>query len=86
MSGRPRRAPAAASGGARAAMQFVSIALALAAAVWTAVVVRQALQADDGGPPLGAVFMAVPAVVLLTAAGAVWPKRASPDKTIKGVE
>jgi hypothetical protein len=45
----------------------------VAAVVYMAVqVVRQALRADDGGPPMGALGMACPGVILLIAAGAVW--------------
>jgi peptidoglycan/LPS O-acetylase OafA/YrhL len=53
----------------------VSIFMAVAAAAWGAFVVHTALQADDGGPPLGAICFALPGFVLLVAAGAVWPKR-----------
>ncbi len=52
--------------------RIIAIVMALAAFAWGAEVVRQALQADDGGPPLGAICMAVPAFGLLIGAGAVW--------------
>lgn len=54
------------------ALRVVAIVLGLAAFAWGAEVIRQALQADDGGPPLGAICMAVPAFGLLIGAGAVW--------------
>ena len=54
--------------------RLASIGLAVAAVVWTAVVIRQANMHDDGGPPLGAIAMAVPALLLLIAAGAAWPR------------
>jgi hypothetical protein len=54
------------------ALRVVAIIMGLAAFAWGAEVVRQALQADDGGPPLGAICMAVPAFGLLIGAGAVW--------------
>ena len=54
------------------ALRVVAIIMGIAAFAWGAEVVRQALQADDGGPPLGAMCMAVPAFGLLIGAGAVW--------------
>jgi hypothetical protein len=36
-----------------AAQQVMSISIAIAATVWSAWVVHQALQADDGGPSIG---------------------------------
>ena len=53
-------------------VRVVATIMALAAFGWGAEVVRQALQADDGGPPLGAICMAVPAFALLIGAAAVW--------------
>lgn len=55
----------------------IFLRLLLAAAAWSVVVIRQSPQADDGGPPLGALCMAVPAL-LLVGAGAAWPRRAKP--------
>jgi hypothetical protein len=46
--------------------------MALAAFGWGGEIVREALQADDGGPPLGALCMAVPSILLLIGAGGVW--------------
>jgi hypothetical protein len=57
--------------------RVASIVLIAGAACWGAIVVRQALQTDDGGPPLGAICSALPAFILLIAGGAVWPKRAA---------
>jgi hypothetical protein len=54
------------------AVRIVAIIMGVAAFAWGGEVVRQALQADDGGPPLGAICMAVPAFGLLVGAGAVW--------------
>jgi hypothetical protein len=53
-------------------LRVVAIIMGVAAFAWGAEVVRQALQADDGGPPLGAICMAVPAFALLIGAGAIW--------------
>ena len=53
-------------------LRVVALIMGVAAFAWGAEVARQALQADDGGPPLGAICMALPAVVLLIGAGAVW--------------
>jgi hypothetical protein len=53
-------------------LRVVAIIMGVAGFAWGAEVVRQALQADDGGPPLGAICMAVPAFGLLMGAGAVW--------------
>jgi hypothetical protein len=47
----------------------------VAAAVWIAAdIIRQSLRADDGGPPMGALCLAVPAAVLLIGAAVVWPR------------
>lgn len=54
------------------ALRVAAIAIAVAAIAWGAQVVRQARQADDGGPPIGALCMALPAFGLLIGAGAVW--------------
>lgn len=46
--------------------------MAITAFAFGVEIVRQALQADDGGPPLGAICMAAPAFALLIGAGVVW--------------
>jgi len=51
---------------------MIAIVMALAAFAWGGEILRQALQADDGGPPIGALCMAVPSIGLLIGAGAVW--------------
>jgi hypothetical protein len=53
-------------------LRIVSAVLLIAAIAWGAEILRQAKASDDGGPPLGAIIMAVPSVILLIAAGAVW--------------
>lgn len=52
--------------------RIVSIAMILVALLWGVEVVRQALRADDGGPPLGALCAALPAFGLIIAAGILW--------------
>ena len=54
------------------ALRTVAIIMSVAALLWAAEIVRQAMQFDDGGPPAGAICMAVPAFVLIIGAGAVW--------------
>ena len=54
------------------AIRIVAIVMGVAAFAWGTGVVRQALQADDGGPPLGAICMTLPTFALLIGAGAVW--------------
>lgn len=53
--------------------------LFLLLAVWVGVsTVRTALQADDGGPPLGACASGAPGIILLIAAGAAWEESQRP--------
>jgi len=52
----------------------MDVTLAVAAALWAAWVFRRSAQADHDGPPIGALCMCVPAVVMLVMAGAIWPK------------
>lgn len=54
------------------AVRVIAFLMILAAFGWGAEIVRQALKADDGGPPIGAICMAVPSIVLLLGAGVVW--------------
>ena len=56
----------------------ISIILLVGAMLWAAEIFRQSRQTDDGGPPMGALFMAVPSVILLIAAGAAWPSGRKP--------
>jgi hypothetical protein len=58
--------------GGKLTLRVMAIVMVVAAFAWGAEILRQALQADDGGPPLGAICMAIPSVVLLLGAGAVW--------------
>jgi hypothetical protein len=60
--------------------RLVGICLIVGAAAWGAEVMRQANAADDGGPPLGALCMALPSVILLIAAGAVLSARKPSDQ------
>ena len=50
----------------------VRVSLVVLAVGYGAVNYRIAADTDDGGPPLGALCMATPAVVLLLVAGATW--------------
>jgi hypothetical protein len=53
-------------------LRIIAAIMVVAAFAWGAEIVRQALEADDGGPPLGALCMAVPSIGLLIGAGVVW--------------
>jgi hypothetical protein len=65
--------------GARTALRAIAIVLVIAAIAWGAEIIRQALAADDGGPPLGAICMAVPSIGLLIGAGILWSLTIQPD-------
>jgi hypothetical protein len=54
------------------ALRLGAILMMLAAVSFGVDSWRQVQAADDGGPPLGAIFMALPAIALLLAAGAIW--------------
>jgi hypothetical protein len=54
--------------------RVASMVMLAGAIAWTTEIIRQALLADDGGPPMGALCMAMPAIFLLICGGAVWPK------------
>jgi hypothetical protein len=60
------------SDGGKLTLRVIAIVMALAAVTWGFEIWRQAHAADDGGPPLGAICMAVPSIALLIGAGAVW--------------
>lgn len=53
-------------------LRIASVVMAIVAFAWGGEVVRQSLQTDDGGPPLGAMCMAIPAFALIVGAGIVW--------------
>jgi hypothetical protein len=48
------------------------LALILGALLWTLEILRQWHSNNDDGPPLGALRMAIPAVILIIAAGAIF--------------
>ena len=58
--------------------KVASIILLVGAVLWATEIFRQQRQTDDGGPPMGALFMAIPSVILLIAAGTVWPSGRKP--------
>jgi hypothetical protein len=58
-------------------LRVVAVAMGVVSFAWGAAVVHQASQADDGGPPLGAICASVPAFLLLVGAGAVWSSTSS---------
>ena len=64
--------------GVRMAFRLGSMASLAAATVWAVNVVQQANGFDDGGPALGALFMSVPSIILLVAAGALWSAGSKP--------
>lgn len=76
---RKRRAdvPIPSSAGDLPAWMMLSfrVSLVVLALVCAAVAYREVEATDDGGPPLGALCMAMPAVLLLLLAGATWPRR-----------
>lgn len=51
--------------------------MVFAVAGWGFEIWRQANAADDGGPPLGALCMAMPSIGLMIGAGAVWSRTRS---------
>jgi len=55
--------------------RVASIAILIAALAWSAEVLRQVHESDDGGPPAGALCMAMPSFGLLICAGVAWPTK-----------
>jgi len=49
-----------------------ALVMCVAAFAWGAEILRQASGFNDAGPPLGAICMAVPSILLLIAAAVVW--------------
>ena len=60
------------SEGGKLTLRIIAVVMVLAAVAWAFEIWRQAQAADDGGPPLGAICMAVPSIGLLIGAGAIW--------------
>jgi hypothetical protein len=60
-----------------------SIGLVLLAAVWAAAVYRASDATDDGGPPIAALCVGSPAILLLLFAAAAWPTGTDPQINLR---
>lgn len=58
----------------KTSLRVVAVVMTVGAIAWGAGVVWQVRQADDRGPPMGAICMAFPAFALLIGAGAIWSR------------
>lgn len=56
----------------RMKLRISAAALTLVAIVIFVSVMRQAMQSDDGGPPMGAICSALPSIAALIGAGICW--------------
>jgi hypothetical protein len=52
-------------------LRVIAVVTFLTAVAWGMEIWRQIQAADDGGPPLGAICMAIPSIALLICSGAL---------------